>query len=864
MASMVNQHTGSNKTPVMQSSSWQGSSASQVRRQSSTGNRSRAASFTNAGYEFSENFEYQTDSNGHIIFPTLPDYDMSLFDEPAMLGADAVTNAFDYGLLPTFKAAVPGAGTPAQQSWEGINNADDNIADQMNYPDPQDAHSQNQGPYHFQYYQNQMPFRLPQQYVPAAIQQSQMGSNAVQAELYMPLFQAEETYNPAPSQQRKRSRGASDADLEEAGIYYKKARIQENDSGVVSRASRSTSGTSVSEISNANERMMLKKSREVKKRASGGVEYLYEKPKLDDKKDWVRINASTKGMTTRTAKINHYQAEYEERDHPVGDWQGTKFFHQYTKHGEFLNKRGGVMSAKQIKEFILEYPNRDPKYPGAKLKLWIQRGPTDCARRYKSATWAKCRFEECPAQKYQTGTILHGHYRVSFDEKWHRDRENVDPLLTAGYVHLYCMERFLDLSEICRKADVEVDTRQLTNEPRGKWAATLANQPECAIAQKFVSAAFHRHGLDELSEFANYPKHDQHKIIRNGKTTYHKNTLTYHMHNRKETSRPPAQQAQFQQRGLGDTHISKHLGDLEMLFQASSNRKKNNRLAKKQKKRATYVEDEEEEDEDDNEPEVAPRSSRRPARRTTRKQYAEEPNFDEEGEAETDEEALFLRNNRKPEPRPMQLQLPQNLTAEQVKELYAMVMANEQAAHVLHPRQTSNGNLLVGIDNHLAEQNTGEDAIDPTLNNYNNVSPKSMTLRQNSGIGTFPVDGEYDIDSLFDDVEDNEDEHPLQRRRSRLSMSKSMMQKPATPRTSGLDDTEDNEDEYPLQRRRSRLNMSKSIMKKPTTPRISGSSSRRVSIGQTTTRKFFKTQSPHTVSFEGRRHSQRLQNKSGK
>jgi hypothetical protein len=824
MANMIDQHTGSNSTSVMQPSFRQGSSASQVRRLNSTDNRSRATSLTNAGYDFSENFEYQTDDNGHIIFPTFPDYDISLFDEPAMLDADAVTNAFDYGLPPTFKAAVPGAGTPIQQSWEGINNADNNVAEQMNYPDPRDAHSQDQGPYHIQNYQNQMPFHLPQQYLPTAVPKSQMGSTAAQNEPYMPMFQVGEMYDPAPSQQRKRSRVASDADSEEAGIRHKKARIHPDESGVVSHASRTTSRTSVSEVSDADERMMLRKSRQVKKRASGGVEYLYEKPKLDNKKDWVRINTTTKGMTTRTAKINHFQAEYEERDHPLGDWQGTKFFHQYTKHGEFLNKPGGVMSAKKIKEFILEYP----KYPGAKLKLWIQRGPTDCARRYKSSTWAKCRFEECPAQKYQTGTILHGHYRVSFDEKWHRDRENVDPFLTAGYVHLYCMERFLDFSEICRKADVEVDTRQLTNEPRGKWAATLANQPECAIAQKFVSAASRRHGLDKLSEFANYPKHDQYKIIRNGKTTYHKNTLTYHMHNRKETSRPPAQQAQFQQRGLSDTHISKHLGDLEMLFKASTNRKKNNRLAKKQKKRAVYVED----DEDEDEPDVAPRSPRRLTRRTDRKQYAEEPISDNDSESGADQDALFVRGTRVPEPerepqlQPMQLQLPQNLTAEQVKELYAIIMANEQAPQAPYPRQTSNDNLLVGTNSYLTEQNVRGDTIDPILDTYINISPKSKTLRQNSGIGTFPVDGEYDLDSLFGD-------------------------------------TEYHENGYPLERRRSRLSMSKSIMKNPTTPRTSGSSLRRVSIGQTTTREFFQTQSPHTVSFEGRRHSQRLQNKGG-
>jgi hypothetical protein len=392
------------------------------------------------------------------------------------------------------------------------------------------------------------------------------------------------------------------------------------------------------------------------------------------------------------------------------------------------------------------------------------------------------------------------------------------------------MERFLDFSEICRKADVEVDTRQLTNEPRGRWAATLANQPECAIAQKFVSAASHRHGLYKLSEFANYPKHDHDKIIRNGKTTYHKDTLTYHMHTRKESSRPPAQQAQFQKRGLSDTHISIHLGDLEKLFKANDNRKKNNRFAKKQKKRAAYMGEEEDE------PQVAPRSQHWLTRRTIREQDTEGPDSDGDSEAEIDseQESLFMHETRKPKP----MHLPHDLTVEQIKELYANIIANEQAAQASGTRQISGGSLLVDNNTYPTEQNARENAIDPSLNNHSSVLTRSKT-RLGSGVGSFTdseLDGFFDFDDLYE--------------LGGLHSSKSVLNMEA------------------LQRRRSHISVSKSIMKKPTSPgfskRASESSSRRVSIGQTTTREFFKMQSPHSVSSEGRRHSLRLQNKESK
>jgi hypothetical protein len=820
----------------MQSSTRRRSIMSQTGRHDSAGSWGRVDSYSSlfdnlddmSSAEFSrmvnQSMQLQEFPGDTSNLPEIPDYNVNLHLEPAALGGDADANAFSHGLAPTFKAAIPGAGAPTQQPWGGIDPSDDDVADHVIYPDPQDAHSQLQMPYHLSQHHQYLAYR-PQQYAAATAQQSNRISDVVQNNHILAPHQ-EESFVLEPSQQRKRFRGASDADFEDVAIRHKKARNHPDDFEIVRYGSRSTSGTSISDVSDALERRMLKKSRQLKNRVSGGVEFLYEKPKLDDKKDWVRINNTTKGMTTRTAKINHYKAEYEEREHPVGDWAGTRFQHRYTKYGEWLNNRGGVMSAEKFREFILEYPTN--KATGAKLKLWIQRGPTDCARRYKSATWAKCRFEECPAQRYQTGTILHGHYRVSFDEKWHRDRENVDPFLTAGYVHLYCMERFLDFPEICRKADVEVDTRQLTNEPRGKWAATLANQPECAIAQKFVSAASHRYDLYKLSEFANYPKHDTDKIIRNSETTYHKDTLTYHMHTRKETSRPPAQQAQFQKRGLSDTHISRHLGDLEKLFKANNNRKKNNRFAKKQKKRAAYMVDEEEEEE---EPRVAPHSTHWPTPKAIREQE-EEPDSGGDSEAEIDskQESLFIRDIRNPKP----MHLSHGLTVEQIKELYAKIIANEQAAQSSGTHQISDGNLLADNNTYLTEQNDRGDAIDPSLNKHSNVVTRSQT-RLGSGIGSYndpELDGFFD----FDELQELDELH--------------------------------NANVEALQRHRSRVSMSKSIMKKPTSPGLSNhsleSSPRRVSIGKTTTREFFKMQSPHTVSSEGRRHSLRLQNKGGK
>ncbi|KAF2469883.1 uncharacterized protein BDR25DRAFT_370553 [Lindgomyces ingoldianus] len=381
------------------------------------------------------------------------------------------------------------------------------------------------------------------------------------------------------SRQRARSGSYGTAG---SGVSRRKARTSSCESSQCSISVPTPTTSRRTSVSLTNPSAKLRDWQAMKHRASAAVRYkIGDQPKTDDARPWIRVNATTKGDTTRTSKINNYTANYEERPHPLGTgWDGPKHRFDYTPAGEFKEK---TMSAPQIKEFILHYP-RDQRT--AKLKLWLQKGPTDSARRYKTNTWSKCRFRNCPAQVYQTGTILHGHYRIAFDEKWHRDRENADPFLTTGYVHLYCMERFLDFPEICTKADVEVDTRSLTNEPKAHFAATLAGAPESGIGIAFIENC-RRKKLQQIDEFKDYPCHADYK---HGEPKPHEKTLTYWMTKIKAESRPPAQIRQFQARGLKNTHLVVNLGDLEVLFGDVIK----NRQAKKANRKKTRHSDDEE------------------------------------------------------------------------------------------------------------------------------------------------------------------------------------------------------------------------------------------------------------------------------
>ncbi|PVH95837.1 hypothetical protein DM02DRAFT_138206 [Periconia macrospinosa] len=320
--------------------------------------------------------------------------------------------------------------------------------------------------------------------------------------------------------------------------------------------------------------------------------FKFEKPVADTRKPWIRTNGTTKGLTTRTAKCNSYDPDqyYTYSRPPLGDWSSRRNEFHYTKHGELTD---ATYTAEQIRDFILNYP--EDRHNKIKLQLFIQVGPTDSARRYMSQSWAKCRFRECPVNVYEKGTILHGHYRVAFDERSYGTNNRYDPHLAASaYAHLYCMERFLDFEYICRKAHVYVDTRQYSTEPKGKFHATLAGRPECGIAQDFVKYAARGTLRESMKEFAEYPVHSDYA---EGEAKPHEHTLTAQMHKVKAATRPAAQIRQFEERGLGPSHILVNKGDLEVLMQEKKRRKEKAAKDLAKRKRERDLENDSDEDE---------------------------------------------------------------------------------------------------------------------------------------------------------------------------------------------------------------------------------------------------------------------------
>ena len=277
-----------------------------------------------------------------------------------------------------------------------------------------------------------------------------------------------------------------------------------------------------------------------------------EKPRRCEEKSWVRINNTTKGETTRTARINRFAEEasrYKVKPLPVGNWSAENFKFEYNHHNGMDEFKKCPMSAEQIHEYITQYP-------GEHLRIWIQVTPGDSARRYASKPHSECLFERCPNRVWgHKGTIEVGNYRIAFDEK-HKvyGKGVVDPFDCVGYAHLYCMERFLDFADVCKNADVKVDTRgDMEKEPKGEGGFTFSKKhvPERLLAEKFIKAA--RVGrLARTPEFSNYPIHAQYE---GGQPKPHELTLTSAMFKVSWEHRARSQLKQFVSRDMKPTGL---------------------------------------------------------------------------------------------------------------------------------------------------------------------------------------------------------------------------------------------------------------------------------------------------------------------
>jgi hypothetical protein len=135
----------------------------------------------------------------------------------------------------------------------------------------------------------------------------------------------------------------------------------------------------------------------------------------------------------------------------------SKHTFEYTVDGELIHSF--KFTVPQMQEYFTEHPRAN-----GPLTLWIQICPADSIARYPHKEHShKCRFRDCPIIN---NSIAVGEYRVAFDEQSARPL-TLDPFqTTAGYVHLFCLEKYFDFPRLCQDFNVRADTRVFPAEPK--------------------------------------------------------------------------------------------------------------------------------------------------------------------------------------------------------------------------------------------------------------------------------------------------------------------------------------------------------------------------------------------------------------
>jgi len=354
-------------------------------------------------------------------------------------------------------------------------------------------------------------------------------------------------------------------------------------------------------------------------------EYDAELPKKKAEKDWVRVNNTTQGKSTRTGKINNYNAKHDggyaattrhplaSQAFPYGQWATPdgRFEFKYHRTGELSRK---TYTTEELHRFIYSHPTSAQ----ARLTLWIQKAPADSASRYNMRDSSRCRFACCPARGNNNWTITIGHMRVALDEQWATYGASRDPFSVAAFVHLYCLERFLDLPDICRRFDVRADDRSMPREPRGCFTGGLTTKADGACSE--VVKDFVQRCRDGSLEKA-FPGYPVHAGFRNGEAKPHAATLCHALTQEKIKAMCRSKVDMMEKRGLAPSSILVHLGDVEMALSEGGKGRKAAGTAMRiavvvpligpvpadRKKRLRAVEEKEEgeEDEEDNDVEYA-------------------------------------------------------------------------------------------------------------------------------------------------------------------------------------------------------------------------------------------------------------------
>ena len=152
---------------------------------------------------------------------------------------------------------------------------------------------------------------------------------------------------------------------------------------------------------------------------------------------------------------------------------------QYTRLGELIPR---LFSADEINRFLFNHPLH-AGFHGLKessLRLRVHRTPASSASRFPNGL--TCRMTGCPMHS----TINQGQLLVVLDELSVQHPDH-DPFLNAGYVHLYCLERYCNFPEICSRLNVSAKGRPCHYEEGRKNRFRLSAE-EVRVVEDFVEA----------------------------------------------------------------------------------------------------------------------------------------------------------------------------------------------------------------------------------------------------------------------------------------------------------------------------------------------------------------------------------------
>ncbi len=216
---------------------------------------------------------------------------------------------------------------------------------------------------------------------------------------------------------------------------------------------------------------------------------------------------------------------------------------RYTQHGELLPT--SKFETQQIMDYISGHPLHhtsgifDPKHSG--LTIWIQTVPADSGSRYATKNSDKCRFLQCPDP---LRTIRKGDFRVAFDENFAMAGSKYDLYHVAGYVHLSCLERFVNFPQLCKDYNVLPDTR-IFPEGKNKMAVTRDHPEMAEVVMDFI-----RDSVPWNNEGNQRPRDYYNQTLNYRLTLEHLNRQASHLASIRDER--------------GGNHIGIHLNNLEL------------------------------------------------------------------------------------------------------------------------------------------------------------------------------------------------------------------------------------------------------------------------------------------------------------